>query len=194
MSWAGKSNITLIGMPASGKSTVGVLLAKRLGYSFIDVDIVIQEKTGKLLKEIIATKGLEGFLQIEDQVNRELKAGHAVIAPGGSVVYGEKAMAHLKEISQVVYLKISYEELESRIGDLADRGVALKDGMTLRGLYHERAPLYEKYADVTVDEAGRGPGAVVDELRAMAEQGLLGRYTEKTAESSVRNQNEKALQ
>ena len=115
-------------MPASGKSTIGVLLAKRLGYSFVDVDIVIQEETGKLLKEIIEEQGT------------------------------------------VVYLKLDYSELEQRLGDLKDRGVALKNGMTLMDLYQERVPLYEKYADITVDEGHRGPGPVVDELRALMEQ------------------------
>lgn len=165
-----KSNITLIGMPASGKSTVGVLLAKRLGYSFVDVDIVIQEKTGKLLKEIIAETGTEGFLQVEDRVNRELDVTRSVIAPGGSVIYGESAMQHLKEISTVVYLKLSYQDVKRRLGDLTDRGVALKDGMTLRDLYQERVPLYEKYADITVDETGKTPGQTVDELRAIMEE------------------------
>lgn len=164
-----KQNITLIGMPGSGKSTIGVLLAKRLGYSFIDVDLVIQEKTGKLLRELIAEHGTEGFLDIEDQINYELEAHRAVIAPGGSVIYGERAMEHLKEISTVVYLKISYEDLEVRLGDLKDRGVALKDGMTLRDLYEERVKLYERYADVTVDETGKSAGNIVDELRSMME-------------------------
>lgn len=164
-----KQNITLIGMPGSGKSTIGVLLAKRLGYSFIDVDLVIQEKTGKLLRELIEEHGTEGFLDIEDQINDELEAYHALIAPGGSVVYGEKAMRHLKEISIVVYLKISYEDLKVRLGDLKDRGVALKDGMTLWDLYEERSTLYERYADVTVDETGKSAGDIVDELREMME-------------------------
>lgn len=165
-----KSNITLIGMPASGKSTIGVLLAKRLGYSFVDVDIVIQEKTGKLLKEIIAEQGTEGFIQVEEQVNRELDVHRCVIAPGGSVIYGESAMEHLKEISTIVYLKLSYQSVKRRLGNLTDRGVALKDGMTLRDLYHERVPLYEKYADITVEEGKQGPGATVDELRQLLER------------------------
>lgn len=164
-----KQNITLIGMPASGKSTIGVLLAKRLGYSFVDVDIVIQEKTGKLLKEIIAEEGTEGFLRVEDRINSELELRRCVIAPGGSVIYGENAMKHLKEISTIIYLKLSYRTVKLRLGDLKDRGVALKDGMTLRQLYNERVPLYEKYADITVDEAGKTPGQLVDELRAIME-------------------------
>ncbi len=165
-----KSNITLIGMPASGKSTIGVLLAKRLGYSFVDTDIVIQEKTGKLLKEIIAEQGTEGFLEVEDRINREIDVKRSVIAPGGSVIYGQKAMEHLKEISTVVYLKLSYRAVKIRLGDLTDRGVALKDGMTLRDLYNERVPIYEQYADITIDESGKTPGKTVDELRAVIEQ------------------------
>lgn len=164
-----RQNITLIGMPASGKSTIGVLLAKRLGYSFVDVDIVIQEKTGKLLKEIIAEEGTEGFLKVEDRINSELDLNRSIIAPGGSVIYGENAMKHLKEISTVVYLKLSYRAVKLRLGDLQDRGVALKDGMTLRQLYNERVPLYERYADITVDEAGKTPGQIVDVLRAIIE-------------------------
>ena len=97
-----KPNITLIGMPSSGKSTIGVLLAKRLGYSFVDVDIVIQEQEGRLLKDIIAEEGMDGFLKAEERVNAGLDVKKSVIAPGGSVIYGAKAMAHLKEISEIV--------------------------------------------------------------------------------------------
>ncbi len=167
-----KSNITLIGMPASGKSTVGVLLAKRLGFSFLDVDLMIQEKTGKLLKEIIAQEGMEGFLRVEERINQTIQAVHTVIAPGGSVIYGPKAMKHLKDISQIVYLKLSYEEVVRRLGDLTDRGVAVREGMILRDLYQERVPLYESYADLTICEGDRGPGAVVDELRAIMEKAM----------------------
>lgn len=174
-----KSNITLIGMPASGKSTVGVLLAKRLGYSFVDVDIVIQEQEERLLKEIIEQEGTEGFLKVEERINSGLFVKRSVIAPGGSVIYGEKAMDHLKEISTVVYLKLNYEEVEFRLGDLKDRGVALRDGMTLRDLYDERVPLYERYADITIDESGRTPGQTVDQLRAVMEAKIAsdGRQT-----------------
>ncbi|MBE5974945.1 shikimate kinase [Lacrimispora xylanisolvens] len=163
-------NITLIGMPASGKSTVGVLLAKRLGYSFVDVDIVIQEQEGRLLKEIIAEEGQEGFLQVENRVNAELSVHNSVIAPGGSVIYGKEAMEHLKKISTVVYLKLSYEAVEERLGNLTDRGVVLKDGMTLKDLYEERIPYYEQYADITVDETGIDAGGIVDVLRSILEE------------------------
>lgn len=163
-------NITLIGMPASGKSTVGVLLAKRLGFSFVDVDIVIQEKEGRLLKQIIEEEGQEGFMAVENRVNAELNVHHSVIAPGGSVIYGAEAMDHLKEISTVVYLKLSYEEVENRLGNLVDRGVVLKDGMTLKDLYEERVPYYEKYADITIDETGQEAGDTVDALRELLEK------------------------
>lgn len=165
-----KSNITLIGMPASGKSTIGVLLAKRLGYSFVDVDIVIQEKEGRLLKEIIETEGTEGFLKLEERINRELDVKRSVIAPGGSVIYGESAMEHLRTISTVVYLELDYREVEIRLGDFKDRGVALKNDMTLKDLYRERVPLYKKYADITIDESHKTPGQVVDELRSIMEK------------------------
>ena len=164
------NNITLIGMPAAGKSTVGVLLAKRLGYSFIDVDIVIQEQEGRLLKEIIKDEGLDGFMQIENRVNAQLKAEHAVIAPGGSVIYGREAMENLKSLGKVVYLKISYKELTKRLGDLVDRGVVLKAGMTLHDLYQERVRYFEQYADITIDEEDKTMGSVVDELRAKMEE------------------------
>ncbi len=168
---AKKDNIILIGMPSAGKSTIGVLLAKRLGYSFVDVDLVIQERTGKLLREIIAEQGMGGFLKVEEEINAGLCALHSVIAPGGSVIYGERAMAHLRELGTVVYLKIRYEELVRRVGNVKDRGVALKEGMTLRDLFDERVAYYERYADLTIDEEGKEFGQVVDALRAHFEKG-----------------------
>lgn len=163
-------NVTLVGMPGSGKSTIGVLLAKRLGFSFMDVDLVIQQQESRLLKEIIAQEGLDGFLKIEDRINSQIIAKRTVIAPGGSVIYGEQAMNHLKDIGLIVYLRISYESLLERLGDLTDRGVALKDGMTIRDLYQERVPLYEQYADIIIDENGKTPGMIVDELRKILEE------------------------
>lgn len=165
-------NITLVGMPASGKSTVGVLLAKRLGFSFVDVDIVIQEREKRLLKEIIAQEGLDGFLDVENRVNASLDVDRSVIAPGGSVIYGKEAMEHLREISTIVYLKLSYEDVKKRLGNLVDRGVVLKDGMTLLDLYNERVPYYERYADITVDETGQTVGETVDYLRDLIEKRL----------------------
>ena len=145
-------NIIFIGMPASGKSTIGVVVAKRLGYDFIDADLLIQKQEGRLLKDIIEEKGIEGFLKIEDQVNADIEADRAVISPGGSVVYCEKAMKHYKEIGTVVYLQTSYDTIAKRIGDAEKRGVVLKEGQTLKNLYEERKVLFEKYADIIICE------------------------------------------
>ena len=164
-----KTNIVLIGMPGVGKSTIGVILAKVLGYSFLDADLLIQEQEGKLLREIIEEKGTDGFIEVENRVNASIRADRAIIATGGSVVYGKEAMEHLKEIGLVVYLKLSYEDLKVRLGNLVDRGVVLKEGMTLLDLYNERVPYYEKYADIVIDEAGKTPGDTVDELRRVIE-------------------------
>lgn len=148
-------NIILIGMPGVGKSTAGVVLAKLLGYKFIDTDLLIQQEEHRLLHEIIAREGTEGFLAIENRVNASIEAEHAVIATGGSVVYGREAMEHLKSIGTVVYLRLSYPVLEKRLSDIEGRGVVLRCGQTLRGLYQERVPLYEQYADIVVDEENR---------------------------------------
>lgn len=145
-------NVIFIGMPAVGKSTVGVIVAKRLGYRFLDTDLLIQEQEGKLLKEIIAERGTEGFLEIEDRVNAGVSTEHSVISPGGSVVYCENAMKHYKEIGTVVYLKISFDIINSRLKNAKNRGVVLRDGQTFRDLYNERTALFEKYADVTICE------------------------------------------
>lgn len=155
-----KKNITLIGMPGAGKSTIGVILAKRLGFRFLDSDLLIQEQEHRLLKEIIAEEGNEGFQRIENQVNRDIDVERTVIAPGGSVIYCEEAMAHLKEISWVVFLQVDYDQLEQRLGDLVARGVTLKPGQTLQELLEERGKLYEKYADYTINERGMTSGRV----------------------------------
>lgn len=166
-------NIVFIGMPGVGKSTVGVILAKIIGYHFLDSDLVIQEKEGKLLHEIIASQGTEGFLEIENQVNASLEVERTIIATGGSAVYGKEAMEHLKKIGTVVYLKADYPTIKKRLGNLTKRGVALKPNQTLEDLYQERCLLYEKYADVTVDEKGLGTeetiGAVLRSLNLLNE-------------------------
>ena len=149
-----KNNIVLIGMPGVGKSTLGVVLAKELGFEFVDADLLIQKRKKRLLKEIIAEEGVDGFLKIENDVNASINVNKTVIATGGSVIYGHEAMMHLKDIGTVVYLKLDYETLDSRLGSLKGRGVVLKDGQNLKSLYDERVPLYEKYADVVVDEGG----------------------------------------
>jgi shikimate kinase len=157
----GWTNLILIGMPASGKSTVGVILAKVIGYDFIDTDILIQRKTGKRLAQIIADDGVEGFLEIENRVNASVEADHCVIATGGSAVYGEEAMRHFKEIGHIMYLKVSYAAIEKRLGNMKKRGVALREGQTLRDLYEERTALYEKYADTVIEEQGDAEDVVV---------------------------------
>ncbi len=149
-----KKNLVFIGMPAVGKSTVGIVVAKRLGMQFIDTDLLIQEREGKLLREILAEKGQSGFLEIENQVNLAVDPENAVISPGGSVVYCREAMEHYKKIGTVVYLKASYQTIKKRIRNPKRRGVVLREGQTLRNLYDERAPYFEKYADITVCEDG----------------------------------------
>jgi len=157
-------NIILIGMPAVGKSTVGVVVAKRLGYKFIDTDILIQEETGKLLREIIAEQGIEGFLKIEDDVNARVFVEKTVVSPGGSVVYCENAMKHYKKIGKVLYLKVSYETISKRLRNAKKRGVVLRDGQTLEDLYNERVKLFEKYADITVVEDGLSLEETIDNV------------------------------
>ena len=146
-----KRNVILIGMPGCGKTTVGTELSEVLGYGYIDSDSVIVAREGKRLNEIIEEVGREGFLDIEAKVNSELCATRCVIATGGSVIYRDYAMQKLKEMGTVVYLKHPYEVIARRLGDLKKRGVALKEGFTLKDLYDERTPLYEKYADIIVE-------------------------------------------
>ena len=162
-------NIILIGMPAVGKSTVGVVAAKRLGYEFIDTDLLIQKQEDKLLCEIIEEKGTEGFLEIENQVNRDVDVTHAVIAPGGSVVYCEEAMEHYKKIGTVVYLQASFETIDNRLKNAKNRGVVLKDGQTLKDLYDERVVLFEKYADITVSEDGLKQDETIEQVLEILE-------------------------
>ncbi len=170
------NNITLIGMPGVGKSTLGVVLAKILGFQFLDSDLLIQKQEGRRLSRIIEEEGIEGFKKIENRVNASIEVQDTVIATGGSVVYCEEAMQHLKSVGKVVYLKLSYKSLKKRLGNLKGRGVVLKEGQTLFDLYEERIPLYEKYADIVVDEEGRsleeGIQAVLEALGKDEIQGL----------------------
>ena len=144
-------NIILIGMPGCGKSTVGVVLAKAANLDFIDSDLVIQKQMGAKLSTLIEVHGDAGFRDIENRINAAHDVTDSIIATGGSVIYGEDAMRHLKDIGTVIYLKLSYEAIEDRLGDLHARGVTIKDGWTLRDLYNERCPMYEQWADITVD-------------------------------------------
>lgn len=162
-----KSNIILIGMPGCGKSTVGVVLAKNMGLRFMDSDICIQEQENCLLHEIIAREGIEGFLAIENRVNASLDVKNYVIATGGSAIYGAEAMEHLSAIGTIVYLKLPYEEIKERLGDLVKRGVTFKEGQTLLDLYEERIPLYEKYAEIIVDCDKKTIREIVHEIADM---------------------------
>lgn len=148
-------NIVLIGMPGSGKSTVGVLLAKALLYQFVDTDLLIQSTCGKSLCAVLEEQGLDSFKAVENRVLSALKCDHTVIATGGSAVYGKEAMQHLKQNAVVVYLRITPKVAAERIQNITTRGIAMPAGCTLTQLYEERAPLYEHYADVTVDCVGK---------------------------------------
>lgn len=162
-------NLVLIGMPSSGKSTAGVLLAKRIGYGFIDSDLIIQGEQGALLSEIIEREGAEGFLAIEERVNAGLAAMRCVIATGGSVCYCERAMKHLKTLGKVVYLQLSKDEVARRIPSLVRRGVVMRGSVaTLDALYRERVPLYERYADVTIRCDGQTIDETVEAIAAAA--------------------------
>lgn len=144
-------NIILIGMPGAGKSTVGVILAKTLGMKFTDTDIAIQEHAGRLLQEIIDKEGTGAFLAIEERTILSRHFHHAVIATGGSVVFSMRAMKYLKSGGVVVYLKISFEEMAQRLRNITTRGIVLIAGQSLRDMYDQRIPLYETYADITID-------------------------------------------
>ena len=157
-------NLVLIGMPGAGKSTVGVVLAKNMGLRFLDSDLCIQEEENRRLHEIIAEDGMAAFLEIENRINASLQVKNSVIATGGSVVYGREAMEHLKETGTVVYLKLPYEEIANRLGDLTKRGVAFHEGQSLMELYEERVPLYEKYAELTINCHEKAIREIVEEI------------------------------
>lgn len=166
-------NIVLIGMPGSGKSTIGVVLAKHLGYTFIDSDIVIQEKHKKLLCELIDEFGEEGFLKIENDVNKSLDVDRTVIATGGSAVYSEESMMHLKKSSIFVYLKVNNSELDNRVTDLKKRGVVTNGKETMQEIFEDRTRLYQRYADVTIDEdefSAISVPKIVDEIEELVRE------------------------
>ena len=143
---------------------MGVILAKEIGYRFLDSDLLIQDQEHRLLKEIIAEEGVDGFLRIENRVNASIQAERTVIATGGSAVYGEEAMQHFKKTGRIVFLHLEFEQLKKRLGDLRDRGVVLREGQTLRDIYEEREQLYRRYADLTLDETGRNLEETLAEL------------------------------
>jgi shikimate kinase len=157
-------NIVIIGMPGAGKSTLGVILAKTIGWKFSDTDLVIQEKTGRLLQEIIDTEGIEKFKKIEEDTILSLQCRDTVIATGGSVVFSGKAMEHLKRDGVVIYLKISFEEMARRLSNIRTRGIVLRAGESLSDMYNERIPLYETYADITIECSGTEFESVIDNV------------------------------
>ena len=157
-------NIILIGMPASGKSTVGVILAKIIGYQFMDSDLVIQEQEGRKLHEIITEDGIDGFLTLEEQINAKIEAEHTVIATGGSVIYGKLAVEHFKKMGKIVYLQVEYEELMNRLHNIRQRGVVVRPGQTMEDLYQERSALYSQYADIVIQEKNGTPEQVIAEI------------------------------
>ena len=165
-----KNNLILIGMPGVGKSTAGVILAKVLNFTFLDSDLLIQHTTGKRLKDLIAEKGTDGFIALENEINAGITAENTVIATGGSVVYGREAMGHLRQIGTIVYLKIDYVHLDHRLGDLEGRGVVHRAGQSLEELYRERTALYERYADLTVDVNGKNVAETVDAVCHLLEE------------------------
>jgi len=161
-------NIILIGMPGAGKSTVGVLLAKRLGYHFIDTDLLIQVKEKNRLQQLIVEQGMTAFKQMEANILCELEASHSVIATGGSAIYSEMAMTRIKRLGRVVFLDIPLETLQARILDMDSRGLVIDPGETFEQLYRNRRPLYEKHADLTID----GSGMLTEQLAAAIEQSV----------------------
>lgn len=159
-------NIVLIGMPGVGKSTVGVLLAKLIGFAFIDTDIYIQTQEGKSLQALIQERGSDGFCDLEARHMCSIAVRRHVLATGGSVVYRRAAMVHFKTAGLVIHLDLALGRLKKRLDDIQARGVVIAPGLTLDALYNERQPLYRKYADVTVKTDGMTPDQVVREIAA----------------------------
>jgi len=153
--------ITLIGMPACGKSTVGVILAKTLGKNFVDVDLIIQEQEGKLLQEIIDEHGILYFKKVEEKILKSLDLENCVIATGGSAIYYDAGMSNLSKLGTIIYIKLPYETIKSRLDNIETRGIILEEDQTLKDLYDQRTPLYEKYADITIDGETKNPEEVI---------------------------------
>ena len=161
------TNAVLVGMPGAGKSTIGILLAERLGYGLLDTDILIQTRQGKKLQQIIESEGLDGFRRIEEKTILSLSVTFHVISTGGSVIYSGKAMRHLKRCGWVCHLDIAPEILQKRLDDIESRGIVMAPGQTLDSLYRERYPLYRQYADLTIEASHLTPGQVVRKIESV---------------------------
>jgi len=169
-----RSNLVLIGMPGAGKSTIGVLLAKAMGCDFLDTDVVLQAAHGKSLHELIAQIGLEGFCKIEQAYLEGLNLRRTVIATGGSAVYYPLAMEYLRRQGIAVYLQVPLEILRERVSDMAGRGVVIEPQQTLDSLYEKRIPLYERYADITVEMTGLSHEQAVEKILRLLNNNLFG--------------------
>jgi len=161
------NNLILIGMPASGKSTVGVVLAKTAGMMFMDTDLLIQDRAQGKLQHIIDNEGMESFLRLEEEVLLSVNTENTVIATGGSAIYSDAAMKHLGSIGRIVYIRLSCEEIEKRLNNIKTRGIAMKPGETIRDLYEYRVPMYEKYADIVLDTDGLTIEESIEKLLSM---------------------------
>ncbi|MEW4561999.1 shikimate kinase [Bremerella sp. JC770] len=166
MSVEAGTNVTLIGMPGSGKSTIGVVLAKRINLQFVDTDLIIQTSQQRTLQQIMDTDGFDRFCQIEEEAVLSLDVDRHVIATGGSVCYGPEGMAHLQSLGRIVFLKTSLNTLEQRLSNMATRGIALKPGQSLEQLLHERNALYEKYAEITIACDGLNVERICEQIEA----------------------------
>jgi shikimate kinase len=164
-----RSNLVLIGLPAAGKSTLGVLLAKRLSFDFLDTDLVMQARGGRRLQAILDADGADAFRRLEEQTVLALEPMRTVIATGGSVVYGERAMEHLRRLGRIIYLYLARAPWQRRLRDLDTRGVVRAPGQSLASLYAEREPLYRRWAEIVVDVGGLAHPDAVERLARAAE-------------------------
>jgi len=161
---ANMNNIILIGMSGAGKSTLGVLLAKAINKKFVDTDLILQNKHGKLLHEIISEVGIEVFKGYEEDMLQSFTCDHSVIATGGSVIYSRKGMERLRELGKVIYIQVDYPTICKRLGDITTRGVIMEEGQTLEALFNEREPLYKQYAHLVLKVDHEGVEQTVEKL------------------------------
>ncbi|WP_169309462.1 shikimate kinase [Hippea maritima] len=165
-------NVSLIGMPSSGKSSIGVILAKMMRFNFIDTDIIIQNNTKRTLQQIVDSKGYLKLRQIEEETILSLNPEHSIISTGGSVVYSKKAMEYLKNVSLVVYIKVSFEEIKKRLGDYSLRGLAKPKDQTIAEMYKERTALYERYADIIFENHFKNATIAAEKLKELIDENI----------------------